>query len=109
MPRKLPIPFTGSSTMAQPERTAERRPSQSKGNRLSQFFSSSPKAKEQPSTHHTLMAMQSNGPPSVTASSLLPSISLSTATAGESVHDESSTSIFQPADSTEISLQKRRD
>ncbi|GAP89982.1 putative serine palmitoyltransferase [Rosellinia necatrix] len=108
MPRKLPIPFTGSSMMAQPERTAERRPSQSKGNRLSQFFSSSPKTKEQPSAQQALMAMQSNSA-SVAGSGLaLPSISLSAATAGES-NDDESTTIFQPTDSSEMSLQRRRD
>ncbi|KAI1326008.1 PLP-dependent transferase [Xylariaceae sp. FL0255] len=96
--------------MAQPERTAERRPSQSKGNRLSQFFSSSPKNKEQPSAQQTLMAMQNNSSPSITAPSLaLPSISLSTATTRDLSMDESATTLFQPTDSTEISLQKRRD
>jgi serine palmitoyltransferase len=109
MPRKIPIPFTGSSNMAQPERTAERRPSQSRGNRLSQFFSASPKA-NQPSTQQALMAMQNNPAPSITAASLaLPSISLSTATAGEPDGDASSTTLFQPTDSPEISTQRRRD
>ncbi|KAH8157121.1 hypothetical protein CIB48_g11125 [Xylaria polymorpha] len=102
MPRKLTIPFGGSSTMAQPERIAERRPSQSKGNRLSQFFSSSPKSKEQPSIQNSPAA-------SITTSGLaLPSISLSTATVGGPNNDESTT-IFQPIDSTETSLQRRRD
>ncbi|KAI0437109.1 PLP-dependent transferase [Xylaria telfairii] len=88
--------------MAQPERIAERRPSQSKGNRLSQFFSSSPKSKEQPSMHNSPAA-------SLTAPGLaLPSISLSTATVGGPNNDESTT-IFQPTDSTETSLQRRRD
>ncbi|KAI0906743.1 serine palmitoyltransferase [Ustulina deusta] len=107
MPRKLAIPFTGSSTMPQSERTAERRPSQSKGNRLSQFFSS-PKPKDQPSAQQALMAMQNN-PVSVTASNLaLPSIMLSSATVGEPNNDESAT-IFQSNDSNELSLQRRRD
>ncbi|KAI0432232.1 serine palmitoyltransferase [Xylaria sp. FL1042] len=102
MPRKLGIPFTGSSNMAQPERTAERRPSQSKGNRLSQFFSS-PKTKDQPSAQQALMAMQNN-PSSMTSSSLaLPSIMV-----GEPNNDESAT-IFQPTDSNELSIQRRRD
>ncbi|KAI1125186.1 serine palmitoyltransferase [Nemania abortiva] len=108
MPRKLAIPFTGWSTTAQPERTAERRPSQSKGNRLSQFFSST-KPKDQSSAQQGLLAMQNNSAPSVTASSTaLPSISLSTTTTGESNNDEPTT-IFQPVDSNETSLQRRRD
>ncbi|KAI2638248.1 serine palmitoyltransferase [Xylaria nigripes] len=106
MPRKLPIPFTGSSTVAQPERAAERRPSQSKGNRLSQFFSSSPKTKEQPSAQQALMAMQNNA---VSSGLALPSISLSAANAGEPNSDGSSTTLFQPTDSNETSLQRRRD
>ncbi|KAI0399601.1 serine palmitoyltransferase [Xylaria palmicola] len=108
MPRKLPIPFTGSSNMAQPERTAERRPSQSKGNRLSQFFSSSPKSKDQPSAQQALMAVQ-NSPASIAASSVsLPSISLSTAPVN-GLNGEETATIFQPADSSELSLQRRRD
>ncbi|KAI0448793.1 PLP-dependent transferase [Xylaria acuta] len=95
--------------MAQPERVVERRPSQSKGNRLSQFFSSSPKSKDQPSAQQALMAMQNSPASTITASGLaLPSISLSTATVGGPSNDESTT-IFQPTDSTEISLQRRRD
>ncbi|KAI0468256.1 PLP-dependent transferase [Xylaria cf. heliscus] len=94
--------------MAQPERIAERRPSQSKGNRLSQFFSSSPKSKDQPSAQQALMAMQ-NPASSITASGLgLPSISLSTATVSGPNNDEATT-IFQPTDSAETSLQRRRD
>ncbi|KAF2965028.1 hypothetical protein GQX73_g8531 [Xylaria multiplex] len=108
MPRKLPIPFSSSSTTPQSERTTERRPSQSKGNRLSQFFSSSPKTKDQPPTQQALMPMQNN-PTSISASSLaLPSILLSGTVAGESNNDESTT-IFQPTDSNEFSHQRRRD
>ncbi|KAI1313773.1 serine palmitoyltransferase [Xylaria venustula] len=108
MPRKLAIPFTGSSSMPQSERTAERRPSQSKGNRLTQFFSS-PKNKDQPSAQQqALMAMQ-NDPTSISTSNLaLPSIMLSSTAVGEPNNDESAT-IFQPTDSTELSLQRRRD
>ncbi|KAI1637700.1 serine palmitoyltransferase [Biscogniauxia mediterranea] len=108
MPRKISIPFTGSSTMSQPERSGERRPSQSRGNRLSQFFSSSPKAKDQLSAQQALMAMQNNSTPSITTPGLsLPSISLSTAAAGELNADEPPKTIFQPTSSTETSLQKR--
>ncbi|KAI1504259.1 serine palmitoyltransferase [Biscogniauxia marginata] len=108
MPRKIQIPFTGSNTMSQPERSGERRPSQSRGNRLSQFFSSSPKAKDQLSSQHALMAMQNNSAPSITAASLsLPSISLSTATATEPNVDEPPKTLFHPPSSTETSRQKR--
>ncbi|KAI0199976.1 serine palmitoyltransferase [Astrocystis sublimbata] len=102
MPRKL-NPFAGSSTaMAQPDRPAERRPSQSKGNRLSQLFGGVPKPKEQPSAQQSLMNLQNSS-----ASGLsLPSISLSSATVGQ---NDESTTIFQPLDSTETSMQRRRD
>ncbi|KAI1361605.1 serine palmitoyltransferase [Xylaria arbuscula] len=107
MPRKLAIPFTGSSTMPQSERTAERRPSQSKGNRLTQFFSS-PKNKDQPAAQQALMAMQNNPASATTSTLALPSIMLSSAVVNEHNGDESAT-IFQPSDSTEFSLQRRRD
>ncbi|KAI0870027.1 serine palmitoyltransferase [Hypoxylon argillaceum] len=107
MPRKLAIPFTGSSTTTQPERTAERRPSQSKGNRLSQFFSSA-KPKDQSSAQPGLLAMPNNSTPVSASSTALPSISLSTNSAGELNNDESMT-IFQPTDSNETSLQRRRE
>ncbi|KAI0142839.1 serine palmitoyltransferase [Xylariaceae sp. FL1272] len=109
MPRKITIPFTGgnSNTMAQPAPLAERRPSQSKGNRLSQFFSSSPKNKEQSPAKETLMAMQNNSAQSLAAPGAgLPSISVSSA---DLKTDEATTTLFQPTDSNEISLQKRRD
>ncbi|KAI0799215.1 serine palmitoyltransferase [Xylaria sp. FL0064] len=102
MPRKLGIPFTGSSNMAQPERTGERRPSQSKGNRLSQFFSS-PKTRDQPSAQQALMAMQNNSTSMTSSSLALPSIFV-----GEPNNDESTT-VFEPTDSTELSIQRRRD
>ncbi|KAI0145654.1 serine palmitoyltransferase 2 [Hypoxylon sp. NC0597] len=92
------------------ERSGERRPSQSRGNRLSQFFSSSPKPNQQPSAQQALMAMQNSSTPSITAPGLsLPTISLSTATAGEPNTEEQPTTLFQPPDSTEISRQKRFD
>ncbi|KAI5917933.1 serine palmitoyltransferase [Camillea tinctor] len=108
MPRKISIPFTGSSTMSQSERPGERRPSQSRGNRLSQFFSSSPKAKDQLSAQQALMAMQNNSTPSITGPGLsLPSISLSTVATSEPHADEPPKTIFQPTSSSETSLQKR--
>ncbi|KAI0834983.1 serine palmitoyltransferase 2 [Hypoxylon sp. FL0890] len=92
------------------ERSGERRPSQSRGNRLSQFFSSSPKANQQPSAQQALMAMQNCSTPPITAPSLsLPTISLSTAAGGEPNTEEQPTTLFQPPDSTEISRQKRFD
>ncbi|KAI1378491.1 serine palmitoyltransferase [Hypoxylon crocopeplum] len=110
MPRRIAIPFTTSSSMPHSEKTGERRPSQSRGNRLSQLFSSSPKANQQPSAQQALMVMQNTSTPSITAPSLsLPTISLSTATAGEPNGDEPPTTLFQPPDSTEISRQKRFD
>ncbi|KAI1414636.1 serine palmitoyltransferase 2 [Hypoxylon sp. FL1857] len=110
MPRRISIPFTTSSSMPYSERSGERRPSQSRGNRLSQFFSSSPKASQQPSAQQALMAMQNSSTPSITAPGLsLPTISLSTATAGEPNTEEQPTTLFQPPDSTEISRQKRFD
>ncbi|CAJ2506824.1 Uu.00g080100.m01.CDS01 [Anthostomella pinea] len=95
--------------MSQPERPGERRPSQSRGNRLSQFFSS-PKSKDQVSAQQALMAMQNNSAPIITAASLsLPSISLSTATAGEPNGDEIATTLYQPPSSAETDRQKRLD
>ncbi|KAH8668353.1 serine palmitoyltransferase [Xylariales sp. PMI_506] len=108
MPRKISIPFTNSNSMPETERTGERRPSTSKGNRLTQFFSTSPRHKEQVSAQQALMAMQNNSTRSITAPSLsLPTISLSTATAGEPNSDEPPTTLFQPPSSEELSLKRR--
>ncbi|KAI1811277.1 PLP-dependent transferase [Poronia punctata] len=96
--------------MAQPDRPVQRRPSQSKGNRLSQFFSSSPKTKDQQSTNQALIGMQNGTSGCVTGSGLaLPSISLSAASTGELNNGEVSTTLFQPLDSAEMSAQRRRD
>ncbi|KAI0114705.1 serine palmitoyltransferase 2 [Daldinia grandis] len=109
MPRRISIPFT-SNSMPHTEKAGERRPSQSRGNRLSQLFSSSPKASQQPPAQQALMAMQNGSNPSIMAPGLsLPTISLSTATAGELNQDEPPTTLFQPPSSTEISRQKRFD
>ncbi|KAK6834834.1 Serine palmitoyltransferase 2 [Apiospora arundinis] len=90
--------------MPQTEKNGERRLSTSKGNRLTQFFSGTPR-KEQASAQQTLQAMQ----PSITAPSLaLPSISLSTATAGEANPDESTT-LFEPPSSEEVQIKRRAD
>jgi serine palmitoyltransferase len=97
MPRRITIPFTNSSnTMAQPEKNGDRRPSQSRGNRLSQFFStSSPKSKDPAPVQN-----------SSTGSFNLPTISLS---AGETNSEDASTTLFQPPSSDEVSRQKRFD
>ncbi|KAK7967237.1 aminotransferase class I and II [Apiospora aurea] len=104
MPRRISIPFT-SNSMPQTEKSGERRPSTSKGNRLTQFFSGTPR-KDQLSAQQALQAMQNS--PSITAPSLaLPSISLSTATVGE-VPDESTT-LFEPPTSEEVQVKRRAD
>lgn len=90
------------------EKSGERRPSQSRGNLLSSIFSS-PKT-NQPSAQQALMAMHNGASPQITAASLsLPTISLSTATAGELNNDEPPTTLFEPLSSTEVSRQKRFD
>ena len=95
------------------ERTGERRPSQSKGNRLAQFFSS-PKNKEQLSAQQALLAMQQQqqqgSSPQITATTIpLPTISLSTATAGEPNTDELPTTLFSPPSAAESKKQRRVD
>ncbi|KAJ9136702.1 Serine palmitoyltransferase 2 [Pleurostoma richardsiae] len=99
--------------MSQPEKIGERRPSQSKGNRLTQLFSSSPKGKDQPSAQQSLLANQqgyTGASPQITAPSLsLPTISLSTVTAGEPNCDEPPTTLFQPPSDAEARRQRRFD
>ncbi|ERT00729.1 serine palmitoyltransferase [Sporothrix schenckii 1099-18] len=95
------------------ERVTERRSSQSKGgSRLSQFFSSSPKSRDQTNmtAQQSLLAMQqSPAAGGISASTLsLPKISLSTATAGEAVSDEATT-LFEPPSDAETELQRRKD
>ncbi|KAI5860502.1 serine palmitoyltransferase [Durotheca rogersii] len=110
MPRRISNPFSNSTSMPQPERSGERRPSQSRGNRLSQLFSSSPKIKDQGSAQQALMAVHNGPSPSLPASGLsLPSISLSTAAVGEPDDNEPPTTLFQPPSSTETSRQRRFD
>lgn len=110
MPRRISIPFTNTNNMPESEKTAERRLSTSKGNRLTQFFSASPRAKEQLSAQQALQAMQNSASRPITAPSLsLPTISLSTATAGEPNNDEPPTTLFQPPSSEEVSRKRRFD
>lgn len=116
MPRKLSNPFASSQSMpsSQPDRSGEPRPSQSKTNRLTQFFTSN-KAKDQPLTAQKslLAAMQTTTvttvSPQITAPTLsLPTISLSTATAGDAVSDEPpSTTLFQPQSAAEAAKRRK--
>ena len=91
--------------MPQAERAAERRPSQSKGNRLAGFFSSKSKEQQQAMHHH-----HQGVSPQITASpSPLPTISLSAAAAGELNTDETPTTLFEPPSADEAKRQERRD
>ncbi|KAK7737968.1 serine palmitoyltransferase component [Diatrype stigma] len=105
MPRRITIPFTNSTNMPLAEKAtgSERRPSQSRGNRLSQLFSASPKPKDLLSAQQSLMEVQNK------SSFTLPTIRLSTATAGEPNSDEPLTTLYQPPSSVEISRQRQYD
>lgn len=108
MPRKLSNPFSSTSSMPLSEKTGERRPSQSKGNRLSQFFSA--KNKDQLSAQQALAAMQhqDSASPQITSATIsLPSISLSTATAGEPTEGEPTTTLFEPPSAAESRRRRR--
>lgn len=120
MPRRLANPFSTSSAMPQSEKTGERRPSTSKGNRLTHFFSSSPKSKEHTAAQQALLAMQQQQQQqqqAATASSgimpssvSLPTISLSTAVAGDHNNVEpSTTTLFQPQSADEMNRRRRAD
>ena len=107
-------PFTSNSppsTMATTPNFHEkgdvvRRPSTSKPNRLTQFFSSSPKSKsETQSATASLLAAAAaqqqaflnSSPPQISSAQLsLPTISLSTARADSTNMDEPPTTLFQP-------------
>lgn len=123
MPRKLSNPFASpsspsspSSNMSSAERVQERRQSQSKGKRIAQFFSPSPKTREQPTAQQSLLAMQqqqqqqSAGTLQISAATIpLPIISLSTATAGDPNSAEPPTTLFQPPSAAEVTRQGRID
>lgn len=117
--------------MSQSEKTGQRRPSTSKSNRLSQLFSSSPKSKEQSAAQQSLLAMQQqqqgtlekpqfaqngsrDGQHLLNAGSIspatvpLPTISLSTAMADQTV-DNSTTTLFKPETAEEIERQRLAD
>jgi len=102
MPRSIKNPFTNVAPPLQSEQPAagQRRPSHSKANRLTQFFSSSPKPKEQ---QHALMPANADGQKASAFG--LPSISLSS----DANADESSTTLFKPLSSEEVSHQKHLD
>ena len=123
MPQRLPRnPFASSPNTpvsTQPsEKPTSRRPSTSKGNKLTQFFTSSPKTKEQQSAQAALLSavqaqqqyLLNNPSPHISAPSLsLPTISLSTAKAGEANMDEPPTTLFQPPSVAEAKRQARVD
>ncbi|RDW94851.1 serine palmitoyltransferas-like protein 2 [Coleophoma crateriformis] len=123
MPQRIPRnPFASSSPVAVPtpssDRNSTHRGSFSKPNRLTTFFSSSPKSKEQQSAQAALQAtiiaqqqhLLNNPSPQISAPSLsLPTISLSTAKAGEANMNEPPTTLFQPPSVAEAKRQARAD
>ena len=123
MPQRLPRnPFASSTTTGavapQSDKPTPRRPSTSKGNKLTSFFTISPKTKEQQSAQAALLSavaaqqqrLLDNPSPSISAPSLsLPMISLSTAKAGEINADEPATTLFQPPSVAEARRQAKVD
>ncbi|CZS95884.1 probable LCB2-serine C-palmitoyltransferase subunit [Rhynchosporium agropyri] len=122
MPQRLPRnPFASNNStvvVSSTDRPAVRRTSTSKANRLTQFFSSSPKSKEQLTAQAALLQavaaqqqhLLNNPSPSISPPSLsLPTISLSTAKAGEANMDEPPTTLFQPPSVAEAKRQSRID
>lgn len=105
MPRKLSNPFT--SGMPQSEAKAERRPSRSGGSRLAQLFSSSPKSKDTLTAQQALQAMHNQQQGIAPPTAPLPTISLSTATAGDVNSDELTTMLFQPPSADEARKRRR--
>ncbi|KAL2256420.1 hypothetical protein VTK26DRAFT_1704 [Humicola hyalothermophila] len=88
--------------MTQPEKPGERRPSHSKGNRLVGLFSS--KSKEQLSAPQEVSLQTTSSPASVP-----PSISPSSAVAGELSSDEAPTTLLEPLSADEASKKERLD
>ncbi|KAI8717756.1 Aminotran-1-2 domain-containing protein [Fusarium sp. LHS14.1] len=108
MPRRLNI-FSSSSSMSQPVKPGERRPSTSKGNRITNFFSSSPKSTAAQQALAAAQQQQANVT-GISSSPGLPSISLSAASPGDpNSIDASTTTLFQPQTAEEIERQKRAD
>ncbi|KAI4147991.1 MAG: hypothetical protein L6R39_002936 [Caloplaca ligustica] len=111
MPRRPLNPFASSTPTtpsAQPilseKKDTPRRPSTSRANKITSFFSTSPKSKAEPqsATSALLAAAQQqspqlNPPSHISSPSLsLPTIFLSTAKAGTANEDEPPTTLFQP-------------
>ncbi|KAF7545462.1 hypothetical protein G7046_g9561 [Stylonectria norvegica] len=99
--------------MSSPAKPAERRPSTSKGNRITQFFSSSPKSKES-AAQQALFAMQqhqTNGSAIGVSPSpaSLPTISISPASGELNSIEPPTTTIFQPQSAEEVERQARAD
>ncbi|KAI9158964.1 Serine palmitoyltransferase 2 [Paramyrothecium foliicola] len=95
--------------MPQSDKTGQRRPSTSKGNRLTQFFSSSPKSKDQTAAQQALLAMQQNHANAVSSAVSLPSISLSSPMSGELISGDSPTTLFEPLSPEEAERKRRAD
>lgn len=95
--------------MSQPVKPGERRPSTSKGNRITNFFSSSPKSTAAQQALAAAQQQQANAT-GISSSPGLPTISLSTASPGDpNSIDASTTTLFQPQTAEEIERQKRAD
>ncbi|KAL2682704.1 hypothetical protein Neosp_007157 [[Neocosmospora] mangrovei] len=95
--------------MSQPVKPGERRPSTSKGNRITNFFSSSPKSTAAQQALAAAQQQQANAT-GISSSPGLPSISLSAASPGDpNSIDASTTTLFQPQTAEEIERQKRAD
>ncbi|KAL9015097.1 MAG: hypothetical protein Q9173_000277 [Seirophora scorigena] len=111
MPRRPLNPFAAISAPTTPsaqlssseQREIQRRPSNSRANKITSFFSASPKSKAEPLTATSALlaaAQQSpqlSSPPHISSPSLsLPTIFLSTAKADTTNEDEPPTTLFQP-------------
>ena len=118
MPRN---PFAAPTAPSTPPAFAEkmespmRRPSTSKGNRITSFFSTSPKSKQEtPTAQSALLAArqqppQLNSPSHISSPSLsLPTIFLSTAKADTTNDDEPPTTLFQPPSPAETRRLKKQ-
>lgn len=123
MPQKLPRNSFANPTFSPVDMPCAnapttRRSSTSKANRLTQFFSPSPKTKEQQTAQAALLQavaaqqqhLLNNPSPSITPPSLsLPTISLSTVKASEISTDEPPTTLFQPPSVAEARRQAKID
>ncbi|KAJ9213916.1 hypothetical protein DTO166G4_4527 [Paecilomyces variotii] len=112
MPRRPTNPFANTSSSFSSANSSEKggtsTKAPAKSNRLSQLFSTSPKAKSEPQTAQASLLAASGlqqsttaTPPISSASLSLPTISLSTATADSTNMDEPPTTLFQPPSAEE--------